>query len=167
MIEDGPELASQAPAPSRTQRKREAEALQRLGERLVWLTPEALDGLEITPRLRDAVVEARRLTARGARQRQLRRIGRLMGEEDVTAIREALDRHEPDSPAARRVQKAAEQWRTQLLEQGDSAVTAFIDAQPHADVQALRRLVRKTRRDSGGNGGRELLRLIRSVLADR
>jgi ribosome-associated protein len=64
--------------PSKSQRKREMLALQALGERLVALPAARLEALALLDELRDAVLFARSLTARGARKRQLQYIGRLM-----------------------------------------------------------------------------------------
>lgn len=57
--------------PSRSQVKREVEALQSLGERLVTLRKDQLDQMPISDTLRAAVDEAKRLSARSAIRRQM------------------------------------------------------------------------------------------------
>ena len=76
--------------PSKSQRKKEVHALQDLGVELVALSDERLAALELPERLRDAVMEARRITAREARRRQLQYIGKLMRKVDAEPIRAAL-----------------------------------------------------------------------------
>ena len=77
--------------PSKSARKREAHALQKLGERLVELRLADLDRLPLPENLRDAIDEARRLKGHGALARQRQYIGKLMREIDVEPILAALD----------------------------------------------------------------------------
>jgi len=75
---------------SKTQRKKEVRALQELGESLVELDDDQLVAIDLPEILRDAVMEARRITRFGARRRQLQYIGKLMRHVDATPIRAAL-----------------------------------------------------------------------------
>jgi ribosome-associated protein len=77
--------------PSKSARKREAIALQKLGERLVKMRPEDLATLPLTEPLVEAITEARRLTSRGALGRQHQYIGKLMRDVDVAALEAALE----------------------------------------------------------------------------
>ena len=79
---------------SKTRRKRDAEALQALGERLVELKPSRLARVPLDERLREEILTAQRIQARGARRRQLQLIGRLMRSADAAAIANALARLE-------------------------------------------------------------------------
>jgi ribosome-associated protein len=63
---------------SRSERKRRAEALQRLGVRLSGLKTAQLQSLQLPPQLLDALMEAQRLRSRAALARQRQFIGRLM-----------------------------------------------------------------------------------------
>jgi ribosome-associated protein len=77
--------------PSKSARKREAHALQKLGERLVQMRPQDVVGLPLGDTLREAITEARRLSGtRGALARQYQYIGKLMRGEDLPAIEAAL-----------------------------------------------------------------------------
>jgi ribosome-associated protein len=86
--------ASDAPlTPSKTQRKREAHALQTLGIQLVALSIVQLARLELPEALHEAVVAAQRMRAHGARTRQMQYIGKLMRQLDpgvLSRIRAAL-----------------------------------------------------------------------------
>ena len=76
--------------PSKTERKKAVHALQDLGVELVALSEEQLAAIELPERLRDAVLEAQRITSREARRRQLQYIGKLMRKVDAAPIRAAL-----------------------------------------------------------------------------
>lgn len=89
--------------PSKSQRKRDAHAAQKLGERLVAMREQDLEGLPLSDALRDALAEARRLTSRGARARQHQFIGKLMRGIDVAAVESALAAREEAQKARARL----------------------------------------------------------------
>jgi ribosome-associated protein len=76
--------------PSRSFRKRQAEALQKLGVRLVELKAAELAALSLPEELLAAIHEARRLKDRGALARQRQYIGKLMRDVDPGPIEQAL-----------------------------------------------------------------------------
>jgi len=77
--------------PSKSARKREAHALQKLGERLVKMRPVDMATLPLPEPLVEAITEARRLRSRGALGRQHQYIGKLMRDVDSAALEAALD----------------------------------------------------------------------------
>ena len=78
--------------PSKSQMKRESEALQDLGEELVNLKPTELAKVPLDEELQDAIALAHRLKGkREAWRRHLQFIGRLMRSRDITEIEQALD----------------------------------------------------------------------------
>jgi ribosome-associated protein len=82
--------------PSRSARKRNAEALQRLGERLLGLKPQQLQRFDLPPPLLEALLETQRLRSRSASARARQYIGRLMRDIDPAPIERALALHAPD-----------------------------------------------------------------------
>ena len=64
--------------PSKTQRKRDAHALQALGVQLVALSAAQLARLELPETLHEAIVAAQRMRSHGARTRQLQYVGKVM-----------------------------------------------------------------------------------------
>jgi ribosome-associated protein len=76
--------------PSRSARKRSAEALQKLGEQLVTLRAAELAALALPETLLEAIEAARRIHSRGALARQRQYIGRLMRDIDPAPIERAL-----------------------------------------------------------------------------
>lgn len=122
-----------------------------MGERLVELPPHQLDRMELPAGLRDAIIAARAITARGGRKRQLQYIGKLMRTVDPEPIRAALAELDESGLASRALLHRAEHWRTRLLDDGDEALGDLIERCPDVDRQHLRRLVRDARaeRDAG------------------
>jgi len=88
--------ASEAPQPpSKSQLKREATALQDLGEQLVSLSAAQLNRIPLPDEVLAAVRAAQTMPQRGAHKRQLQFIGKLMrglDETEIEAIRAALAR---------------------------------------------------------------------------
>ncbi|MER2527940.1 MAG: ribosome biogenesis factor YjgA [Candidatus Competibacter denitrificans] len=79
--------------PSKSQLKREATALQDLGEAVVKLSATQLKQMPLSDELLAAVKAAQAMPQRGAHKRQLQFIGKLMrglDEAEVEGIRTAL-----------------------------------------------------------------------------
>lgn len=152
--------------PSKTRRKKDMQALQAIGEALVELSAEQLAAVEIPEILRDAVLEAKRLNRHEARRRQMQYIGRLMRDVDPAPIRAKLDEYAGHSALATAALHRAERWRDRLLED-DEALTEFARSYPHAELQAVRAIVREARKERAAEQAprhyRELFRLIRQI----
>ena len=130
--------------PSKSERKRQMLALQELGERLVGLSESELAKVPIDDeRLRDAVITARRVTARGGLKRQLQFIGKLMRSTDPEPISRslaALDKqHRNQTAAFHRIEAA----RDDLRSRGDEAIGGILSMWPKAEVSWLRQWVRQ------------------------
>lgn len=80
------------PKPSKSARKREYLALQKLGESLIPLLEQDLLAMGLDEELLDAVLAAKRMSKRGALRRQKQYIGKLMSRVDPEPIRAALER---------------------------------------------------------------------------
>lgn len=156
---------------SKTQRKKSMHALQALGEQLVDLNREQIAQVPLPDELREAVLDAKRISAREGLRRQLQYLGRLMREakpEQVEAIRAKLDVWKGQSRAETMLHRGAERWRERLLED-DAALAEFASLYPGQDLQPLRALLRAARRERTGSTGprhfRELYRAIRGIVA--
>ena len=108
--------------PSKSQLKRDMEALQALGQRLVEINAEQLASIELPERLREAVLEARRIRSREGRRRQLQYIGKLMRDMDLAPIETALGQKSRDDAFEGEKHKRIEAWRTRLLEKLEAAL---------------------------------------------
>jgi ribosome-associated protein len=77
---------------SRTRRKNEDRALQRLGEQLVALPSSQLETMGLPDELLTAIEFTRRIKSNSARRRQIQYIGVLMRHIDPQTIENVLDR---------------------------------------------------------------------------
>lgn len=146
MIEESEQSGARSERPSKTQRKKEVQALQELGEQLVSLSREQLARIELPDELREAIEFAHRVTSHEGRRRHLGYIGKLMRRVDAEQIRAALGRATGDSRAAVALMHLTERWRDRLLAE-DEALTVFLAEHPDVDVQWLRATIRAARRE--------------------
>ena len=129
--------------PSKSQRKRDMDALQDIGAELVELNDQRLASIELPENLRDAVLAARAMKKNEARRRQLQYIGKLMRQVDPAPIRARLDGWLSVSAEHTAQLHHIERWRERLISE-PLAVSEFIAAYPEADTQQLRTLIRNT-----------------------
>jgi ribosome-associated protein len=153
---------------SKTQRKREMQALQDFGEELVALSAERLAELGLPPLLLDAVLQTKRISKFGALRRQMQYLGRLMREVDAAPIRARLDAWNGVSADENARLHLIEGWRARLVED-ERALGELVSAFPHADTQRLSALIRTIRREAEAGkpprSFRELFRELRRVLS--
>jgi len=154
---------------SKTKKKNDMLALQQLGVKLVELNEQQLASMPLTEALLDAVLEARRLTKREARRRQMQFIGRLMRDIDPAPIRERLEQWLGQGREHTAHLHALERWREALLAD-DPALARFLEEYPGADSQKLRTLIRNARNEQRAalppRSFRELFRVLRDVTAE-
>ncbi len=131
---------------SKSQRKRDADAMQALGQKLTELKPAQLAGLSVTDTLVSAIEEYNRLPKSfAAKNRQLQFIGRLMRESDYVAIAEEVAKLEsPNYVSAKtKRKKLADKNALALLSQGDPVINELLAKHPSLDRQQLRQLHRE------------------------
>lgn len=150
-------------APSKTRRKRDADALQSLGEELAALPPQVLDGLGLPDRLRQALADLGPIRAHEARRRQRQFIGRLMRDVDPEPLRAVIDARQQPSREATRLFRQVEDWRDRLVAEGDPARRAFAARYPASDVPALAAAVRAAQEGRSG-AARKLFRLVKAIV---
>ena len=132
---------------SRADRKRQADTLQLMGERLVELTDGQLRALNLPDRLHLAVVEARSIRAFGGRKRQMQFIGKLMRSDalDLNAITDLFAQLDGKKPEGEIKQdpliELTEQWRTRIIADA-SAIFVLREEFPDIDTQRLRQWAR-------------------------
>src|SRR5215831_7305874 len=103
-------------ATSKTRRKKDAHALQDIGMRLVQLDLKRLSAFDLPETLFDAIIEAKRIRAHGARRRQMQLIGKLMRDVDPAPVREKLDMLNRTTVHQVARLHSLERWRDRLLE---------------------------------------------------
>jgi len=170
---DTPADGSADPAASKTRKKAEMHALQDLGEALVALDARRFSELAaevaLDPRLVDAIVEARSISAWGGRKRQLQYVGKLMRGVDPDPIRHRLDEWAQGHAVDSARQHELEQWRDRLV--ADAAALDLLAARwPRLDRPRFRALITKARdervRGQPPHAFRELFRELKALTAD-
>ncbi len=153
---------------SKTRIKQQMHELQELGEKLVELPKDKLNQLDLPESLRDAVLEARRITAHGGKKRQLQYIGKLMRSVDPEPIQVKLDQWSGNHAEETALLHRLENWRTRLIDD-DNALSEFLTLHPDFDVQQLRTLIRNARKEAQQQkppkSSRELFRTLREGLS--
>ncbi|MBP0621835.1 ribosome-associated protein [Cupriavidus sp. LEh25] len=134
---------------SKSQRKRDMTALQDLGAELEALPKDRLARVPMPESLADAIHEARRTTSHEGKRRQMQFVGKVMrglDDDEVEAIRAALEGFKGTSKAETARMHLIERWR-ELLLADDAALTRFLGEHPVADVQSLRNIIRNARKE--------------------
>ncbi len=162
---------------SRTDEKRESLALQKLGEDLLTLRPDFMARLDLTEKLKDAVVEAKRITNFEGKRRQMQFIGkqmRLLEDVQIEAIKNVLHEQHSGSASETLALHLAQTWRDRLIAD-DDAFSQWIAEHPQTDSQQLRALIRQARKDAKpelpgqavrhGRAFRDVFQLVRAALS--
>ena len=137
------------PDASRTDLKRESDALQDLGKELLTLRSDLFDAVGLPDKLVEAIVEAKRITNFEGKRRQMQYVGKLMRKLDpeiVEAARTALEEQHKGSATEKLRLHLAEQWRDRLIAD-DDALAPWMAEHPDTDTQQLRALIRQARKD--------------------
>lgn len=154
---------------SKTKKKQEMHALQKLGAALVDLSAAHFGSMALPEALQLAVQEARRIRSHEAKRRQMQLIGKLMRKLDPEPIRAQLAAVSGGSAQERARHQRLEHWRARLMED-DTALTAFASEHRDADLQNLRSLLRNARKEQKDGkpprAYRELFRLIRKAAGE-
>ena len=135
-----------ASPPSKSQVKREMQALRDLGHRLAELPLQQRADLPLSPALQGALAEYDRLRAREARRRHLSYVGKLLRSEDMEAIQAGLDRFDAASASHARNLHTLEAWRDAIIAD-DAWIAEFVAAVPAVDRPKLRQLAKRCRQD--------------------
>ena len=151
---------------SKSEIKRDAEELKRLGAELVDLGKNSLDKIPLDERLRTEIELAQRIKKEG-RRRQLQLIGKLLRSIDVEPIRVALDKLKNRHNQQVALFHKLEMLRDRLIEQGDEAMGDVIALYPEADRQQLRSMIRNAQKEKTGNkppkSARQIFQYLREL----
>ena len=153
--------------PSKSQIKRDLHALQALAEEMLSLPRAELERLGLGEATWVAIDETARIKDRRALRRHFKRIANCLARENTEPLQDLLATRDQKAREANTRHHQLERWRARLIDEGDAALTEFLDAHPRVDRQHLRTLVRAARRDSERgkpDAPRKLFRLLREVM---
>jgi ribosome-associated protein len=133
--------------PSKSQEKRDCDALQKIGEELLKLTQDELNSMSLPEELDEALRTAQKIQSRSGLKRQRQYIGKVMrhidNEEIKNQIKQIKHKHDTNTVQFRKI----EQWRDRLLIDDKTALTEIIDTHPEIDRQHINQLIRQAKRE--------------------
>jgi ribosome-associated protein len=132
---------------SKTAKKNNMTALQKIGERLVTLKATRLNEIPLDDSLRAAIIQAQKMKSGNSLRRQLQYIGRLMRSTDYDAITQALARFEETDKRQTHLLHQAENWRDSFIQQGQQALNEFLAQYPEGNRQQLGQLLREVAKE--------------------
>jgi len=155
------------PVKSRTQKKNDDRALQKVGEQLVALSLKQLQQMDMEPELLVAIRLARKTKSHEARRRQIQYIGALMREMDVALIQKALENIQLGDFRSARAFKTMEQWRDAIKAGNTHVIEGILRRCPKAERQRLTQLARNARKNAQtgkeAKSSRALMRYLKEI----
>ena len=152
--------------PSKSQRKRDMLALQKLGEQLVAEPAHRVKRVSMPDNVRDAILECQQIRDHEGRRRQLQYVGKKMRElteEEIATIQRTVEGWKGQSKADTAAMHALERQRDKLLA-NDTALTDLLRDHPDLNAQELRTLIRNARKEQAENKPPKAFREIFQIL---
>ncbi|OTA17501.1 transporter [Xenorhabdus vietnamensis] len=134
---------------SKSEIKRDAEILKKLGAELVELSNNQLERIPLDEDLLAAIKLAQKIRREG-RRRQLQLIGKLLRARDPEPITIALDKLKNRHNQQVVILHKLEELRDKLVE-CDDALEEVVALYPHTDRQQLRSLIRNAKKEKAAN----------------
>ncbi|MYN17306.1 DUF615 domain-containing protein [Rugamonas sp. FT107W] len=157
--------------PSKSELKRQSDALQKMGETLVESPRDRVKRVPMPEDVRDAILECQQITNHEGRRRALQFVGkkmRTLDETEVAVIQQAIDAWKGASKSETAAMHALERRRDKLLTD-DKALTTLLAENPELDVQHLRTLIRNARKEQAENkppkAYREIFQILKQIEA--
>lgn len=152
---------------SKSQRKREAQALLDLAKDLVSMPAARLKSLPVDEELRDAIDFTRSIKSHGARKRQLMTVGKMLRLRDNQVLLDAVANFDQKTRQENARFHHIETWRDHLLAGDDQVLSGLLEMVPDANAQVLRQLIRNARKEAKLNkppaSARKLFKLLREM----
>ncbi|OEZ94532.1 ribosome biogenesis factor YjgA [Duganella phyllosphaerae] len=159
--------------PSKSEMKRQVDALQKLGEALVAEPRDRVKRVPMPEDVRDAILECQTITNHEGRRRQMQFVGkkmRTLDEAEIAAIQQTIDGWKGASKSDTAAMHALERRRDKLLAD-DKALTVLLSENPELDAQHLRTLIRNARKEQAENkppkAYREIFQILKQVEAKK
>lgn len=154
--------------PSKSEAKRESDALQKLGALLVAEARDRVKRVPMPEDVREAILMCQTITNHEGRRRQLQFVGkkmRTLDEDEIAIIQRTIDSWKGASKSETAALHALERRREKLLVD-DGALTVLLAEHPHLDVQHLRTLIRNARKEQAESKPPKAYREIFQILKD-
>ncbi len=153
---------------SRTQMKNQDKQLQQLGEQLAAVSPEALERLDISEELLEAVRLVWEIKSHGAKRRQMKHIGGLMRNMDTESLERLLNDFRRRDTHKALAFKRIETWRDELKAGNIALVEEILASCPAGERNHLIHLSLNAQKEcaaegKGGKASRTLFRYLRQI----
>ncbi|WP_339056527.1 ribosome biogenesis factor YjgA [Candidatus Regiella endosymbiont of Tuberolachnus salignus] len=135
---------------SKSEIKRDAEALKDLGSELVNLSKNVLERIPLDEELLAAIQLAQKID-KGAHRRQIQLIGKLLRKREIEPIQTALDKIKNRHNQQVFLFHKLETLRDDLIHKGDEAMPSVLALYPEIDRQQLRNLIRNAQKEKTTN----------------
>lgn len=135
---------------SKSQRKREMTAIQRMGEKLVDLSKTQIQQMEAPDDFKEALLFAKTMKAGEGKRRQMQYIGSLMREiegEKLDPIQRVLENILHGNQEAAWKFQQLEKWRDELIEGKKGTMEEIMEHFPTGDRQKIRQLTSNARKE--------------------
>ncbi len=153
---------------SKTQKKKDALVLQKLGEKLIKLSAEQIEEIGLPADIYDAVKLAKTMKSHGAQRRHMQYIGTLMRKTDPAPIQEAIDSIEQGNYKKAMEFKENEMWRDELINGNKTLMEEILNKCPDSDRQQLAQLVRNAVKEKANDkpprASRALFRYLKNLV---
>jgi len=154
--------------PSKTELKRQSDALQDLGTELVNAPRDRVKRMQMPDDVKDVILDTQNIKDHEGRRRALQFVGKKMrslDEDELAVIRRTIEGWKGASKADTAALHALERRRDKLLVD-DNALTVLLSEHPELDVQHLRALIRNARKEQAENKPPKAYREIFQILKD-
>jgi ribosome-associated protein len=156
---------------SKTAAKKKALELQEIGAALLSFSPADLGRLGLPDDLAEALEQARRISSREGKRRQMQFVGSLMRRleaETLAGVRDMLRERETGKRESAQAFALIESHRDRLVNEDPGALEDVLAQCPGADPEVIRSLVDQARRERERGGPpkayRQLFRHLRGCL---
>lgn len=155
--------------PSRSQQRRDALDVLAMAKELALLSEGELSRVPLSESLRAQLEFTRKVTSHVAHKRELQFLAKQLrkAEDELPAIRTALNASKLDKRRAAAALHRIEQWRDRLLGGDDEAVNAALQEFPGLDRQVLRQLIRTAKTEAERHkppaASRKIFQLLKEI----
>ncbi len=154
--------------PSRSEKRKKAEDLQALGERLMELTEEKIKSLELPEDLEEAIIFAKSIDSRGALRRQKQFIGKLMRKIDPKPIETVMRILDSAKDAEKRSFHRLEKWRDRLVNGDKKVLGEIMEKYPDCEEEKIADLTRQAQKEAEAEkpprAARKLFKYLRQLM---
>lgn len=151
---------------SKTELKKEAEAIQDLGIKISNLSDSIIEDLSLPKSVIDAIFDYKKIKKNSAKRRQAQYIGKLMRDIDLEAVKHEVSLIENHSRVNVEIEHKAEKLR-ELLLASDQEKTKFFDTykvEPDFN-QTLINARKEASQNKRGKNYRNLFRMIKEIVS--